>query len=49
MTEREAAHVCSHQLLFIVDAGHSDLPLTYHGEVVRVCCYEQHFCIQREK
>lgn len=45
---QEATHVCGHQLLFVVNAGHTDLPLTYHGEVIWVCCYEKHFCREKQ-
>lgn len=43
-SSEESAHVCGQQLLFVIDAGHGDLPLTYHGEVIRVCGNEEHFC-----
>ena len=40
-------HICGIQLFIVIDAGHSDLTLTTHGEVVGVGGDERHFCGQR--
>lgn len=37
-----STHISGQQLLFVVDAGHGNLPLTYHGEVIRVGRDEEH-------
>ncbi len=36
-------HISGFQLNFVVNAGHSDLTLAAHGEVVGVGCDERHF------
>lgn len=46
---QESAHICGYQLFFIVDAGNRDLPMTYHGEVIRVCCNEEHLWREKHK
>lgn len=46
---QEIAHICGQQLFVVVDAGHRDLPLAYHGEVIRVCCYEKHLWREKHK
>lgn len=37
-----STHVSGQQFLFVIDAGHGNLPMTYHGEVIRVGCDEEH-------
>ena len=37
-------HISSIQLSFIINAGHCDLTLTAHGEVIGVGGDERHFC-----
>lgn len=37
-----STHISGQQLLFVVDAGYGNLPLTYHGEVIGVGCNEEH-------
>ena len=38
------SHICGVQLFFVINAGHSDMTLTAHGEVIGVGCDEAHFC-----
>lgn len=41
-------HISGFQLNFVIDAGHSDLTLTTHGEVVGVGRDERYFYLKKK-
>lgn len=46
--EVKITHISGFQLNFVINAGHSDLTLTAHGEVVGVGCDEWQFWRSKE-
>lgn len=44
--EANMTHVCGHQLLSVIDAGHTDLPLANKWVVVGVVGDEESLCME---